>query len=92
MTAHRRGPANEAGVCCSPPGGLSAVAEVSVLHRLLGQEASARRAICQGCRHCFALCAAAGSVSGALFVVARGSHPSSWTRFMAVCWRLLTFV
>ena len=45
VTALRREPANEAGVCCGPPGGLSAVAEVSVLHRLLGWEASAGRVV-----------------------------------------------
>ena len=33
--------------------GLTAVAEVSVLPRLLGQEPSAGRAVCQGCRHYF---------------------------------------
>ena len=48
---------NQAGVCSGPPGGLSAVAEVSALHRLLGLEASARRAVHKGCRHCFPLCA-----------------------------------
>ncbi len=72
-------------MCCGPPGGLSAVAEVSVLHRLLGQEASAGRTVCQGCRHCFALCAAVGcSMSGALFVVAMGGHPSYAGRFALV--------
>ena len=76
MTALSRGPASEAGLCCGSPGGLSAVAEVSVLHRLLDQEASAGSTVCQGCRHCFALCAAVGKVSGALSVVAMGGHPS----------------
>ena len=47
-----------------------------MLHRLLDQEASAGSTVCQGCRHCFALCAAVGSVCGALFVVAMGGHPS----------------
>ena len=66
MTALGLEPANEAGVCCGPPGGLSAVAEVSELHRLLGQEALAGRAVRQGCMHWFALCAAVGAVCGAL--------------------------
>ena len=48
------------------------MAEVSALHRLLAQEALAGRAVCQGCRHWFALCAAVGSVCGALHVATMG--------------------
>ena len=39
-----------------------------MLHRLLGQEASAGRTVRPGCRHYSALCAAVGSVSGAPWV------------------------
>ena len=57
-------------------GGLSAVAEVSALHRLLGQESFAGRAVREGCRHRVALCAAVSSVCGALSVMAMGGHQS----------------
>ena len=55
VTALRRRPADEAGVCCGPPDGLSAVAEVSVLHCPLGQEASAGITFCSRLQAHFAL-------------------------------------